>query len=86
MEAFQVMLIIAFVLSIIELMTTSFFFLGMAFGALSVSLTQWFAAGPSINRDLLIFALISTLSFLLLRRLFAKPKDSEIAQEDVNRY
>ena len=47
---------------------------------------QWAAAGFALNRDLLIFAIVSVLAFLVLRKLFVRPADQEESPDDVNRY
>jgi membrane protein implicated in regulation of membrane protease activity len=47
---------------------------------------QWLAGGVSLNRDLLIFALVSVLSFLAFRKIFRKADDHQSADTDVNRY
>ena len=86
MQAYQISLIVAFVLGMVELATGAFIFLGMAIGAACVALTQWLLGDFSINRDLLIFAIVSTLAFVLLRAYFAKAKDQKKSTEDVNQY
>ena len=57
-----------------------------AVGALAAGLVQWLAGGVSLNRDLLIFALVSVLSFLAFRKIFRKADDHQSADTDVNRY
>jgi membrane protein implicated in regulation of membrane protease activity len=86
MEAYQWTLIAALVLGVAELLTGSFLLLGLAVGALAAGLVQWLTGGLSLNRDLLVFALVSVLSFLAFRKMFRKADDHQSADTDVNRY
>ena len=85
MEAYQWTLIAALVLGMAELLTGSFLLLGLAVGALAAGLVQWLTGGLSLNRDLLVFALVSVLSFLAFRKMFRKADDHQSADTDVNR-
>jgi membrane protein implicated in regulation of membrane protease activity len=43
--------------------------------------------GLSINRDLLVFAIISLISIYLLRRFFKSNSDEKkLIEEDINQY
>ena len=86
MEAYQWTLIAALVLGMAELLTGSFLLLGLAVGALAAGLVQWLTGGLSLNRDLLVFALVSVMSFLAFRKMFRKADDHQSADTDVNRY
>ena len=86
MEAYQWTLIAALVLGMAELLTGSFLLLGLAVGALAAGLVQWLTGGLSLNRDLLVFALVSVLSCLAFRKMFRKADDHQSADTDVNRY
>ena len=86
MDAYQITLIVAFVLGMLELVTGAFLFLGMAVGAVAVALIQWGASGFSLNRDLLVFAVVSVAAFLTLRKLLGRPADQVTAKDDINQY
>jgi membrane protein implicated in regulation of membrane protease activity len=86
MDAYQITFLVALALAMVELVTGAFLFLGMALGAAAVACVQWATAGFALNRDLLIFAIVSVLAFLVLRKLFARPADQEESPDDVNRY
>ena len=86
MEAYQITLIVAFALGMLELVTSAFLFLGMALGAVAVALMQWAMSGFALNRDLLVFAGVSIAAFLALRKLFARPADQMTAEDDINQY
>ena len=72
MDAYQISLIISFVLAIAEVMTLSFILLGFSIGMLVVSCVQYLFDGYSLNRDLMVFAVVSVVSFLVFRKLFKK--------------
>lgn len=87
MDAYQISLIISFVLAIAEVMTLSFILLGFSLGMLAVSGVQYLFNGYSLNRDLMVFALVSVVSFWVIRKLFKKKSDLKIlAEDDINQY
>ncbi|MBU3653830.1 MAG: hypothetical protein FGM44_12195 [Limnohabitans sp.] len=86
MDAYQVTLLIAIGLGLMELLLSAFLFLGMGLGALVVAAIQWLSGDWNLNRDLLIFAVCSTIAFLVFRRLFARPADQQAHHDDINRY
>lgn len=87
MDAYQISLIISFVLAIAEVMTLSFILLGFSVGMLAVSGVQFLFNGYSLNRDLMVFALVSVVSFWVIRKLFKKKSDLKIlAEDDINQY
>lgn len=86
-DAWQISLIIAFALAILELLSLSFGLLGMAVGMLAVSAAQYWGDGLSINRDVLIFAFASALAFFAFRMVFRKRSDQQkLQQDDINQY
>ncbi|MEK0431827.1 MAG: hypothetical protein EBW49_05595 [Betaproteobacteria bacterium] len=87
MDAYQISLIISFVLAIAEVMTLSFILLGFSLGMLAVSGVQYIFNGYSLNRDVMVFALVSVVSFLVIRKLFKKKSDLKmLAEDDINQY
>ena len=87
MDAYQVTLIVAFVLGMAELLLAgAFIFLGMAIGAVAVAMVQWATSDFSMNRDLLVFAAVATAAIVVLRKIFARPSDQASADQDVNQY
>jgi inner membrane protein len=76
----------ALVLGIIEIMLPGFIFLGFAVGALAVVLILLYT-GMSLSLPvlLLIFAALSLIVWLILRRLFALPKGQvKFFKDDIN--
>ncbi len=87
MDAYQISLIISFILAIAEVMTLSFILLGFSLGMLAVSGVQYIFDGYSLNRDVMVFALVSVVSFLVIRKLFKKKSDLKmLAEDDINQY
>jgi membrane protein implicated in regulation of membrane protease activity len=87
MEAYQISLIISCVLAIAEVMTLSFLLLGFSLGMLAVSGVQFLLDGYSLNRDVMVFALVSVVSFGVFRKIFKKKSDLKPLAEDViNQY
>ncbi|WP_146346881.1 NfeD family protein [Phaeobacter marinintestinus] len=65
----------ALVLGILEVLAPGFVFLGFAFGALAVGLLLLNTGfGLSLSVLLLIFAALSLVAWLAMRRFFALPK------------
>ena len=87
MDAYQISLIMAFALAIAEVMTMSFILLGFSLGMLAVAGVQYLFNGYSLNRDVMLFALVSAVSFLVIRKLFKKKSDlTRLAEDDINQY
>jgi len=87
MDAYQISLIISFVLAIAEVMTLSFILLGFSIGMLMVSGVQYLFDGYSLNRDLMVFAVVSVVSFLVFRKVFKKSSDVKtLREDDINQY
>ncbi len=87
MDAWQISLILAFLLAIAELLTLSFGLLGMAVGMLTVAALQYWGDGLSLNRDILAFALASAAAFIAVRAVFRRRSDQrKLDQDDINQY
>ena len=76
MDAYQISLIISVVLAIAEVMTLSFILLGFSIGMLAVSGVQYVFDGYNLNRDVMVFAVVSVVSFVALRKVFKKIQTS----------
>lgn len=87
MEPYQIALILGIGLAIAELLTLTFLFLGMAVAAWVVAALEYVTGYFSFNRDILVFALTSALFFVLFRKFFKRPSDTETLQsQDINHY
>jgi membrane protein implicated in regulation of membrane protease activity len=87
MEFYQISIILGIVCLITEMLTFTFIFLGVGVAFFSVSTAQYFFDGLSINRDILIFAIVSFAAILMARGLFKKKLDQKTANEnDINQY
>ncbi len=87
MEYYQISLVVAFVLAMLEFTTTTFIFLGFAFGALVVALLQFVTGDLSVGRDVIVFSLSSLASIVAARRYFKKPTDQTLLdKDDINLY
>lgn len=77
----------ALVLAILEILAPGFVFLGFALGSLAVGLLLLLGIGATLSLPilLLIFAALSLLAWLVLRRLFALPTGQvKIIDKDIN--
>jgi len=86
LELYQITLAVSLGFLIIEMLTGAFFFVGLSAGAATVAALHFHYEEIDISRDLLVFSLISGGAFLILRKLFAKPRDISTTESDVNRY
>ncbi len=87
MEMFQVSIIAGIVLLILEMFTITYIFLGMSIGSFVVAGVQFLFDGLSFNRDLMIFAVVSSVAIFLTRKIFMKRSDqNKIIEDDVNQY
>lgn len=85
-ELYQITLSVALGLLIIEMLTGTFFFIGLSMGAVAVATLHYYYLTIDISRDVLAFAAVSSVAFLTLRRLFANQRDMSTSDGDVNRY
>jgi inner membrane protein len=68
----QIWLIVGVLLLIAELMSVSFFFAFLSIGAMITALLSWVGITPTLDLQLLAFALVSVSSLLLLRKPLQK--------------
>ena len=81
-----VWLAVAVALTILETVTSGFVFLGFAFGAAVMTIVVLTPAKLGLAASLAIFALLSLICWLVLRRLFRAPDDqTRIIREDINK-
>ena len=86
-ETWWVWLCAAIVLGIVEIMIPGFIFLGFAIGALLVSMLLLNTGiGISLPLLLLVFAVLSLIAWLALRRIFGRPdgKGVKYFDKDIN--
>ncbi len=75
----------ALALAIAETLLPGFIFLGFAIGAFAVSLALLVGLGLGLPALLLVFAGLSLIAWLLLRRFFAMPKGQvKHFEDDIN--
>jgi membrane protein implicated in regulation of membrane protease activity len=87
MDPWQIALVLAFGLGLIELVTGGLIFLGLAAGMLVVAGLQGATGRFEVNRDVLVFALASLVAIVVMRRVFRGRGDTHGArQDDINRY
>jgi membrane protein implicated in regulation of membrane protease activity len=87
MEFYQISIIIGISLIIIEMFTLTFIFLGVGIASFVVALFQYLFDGLSLNRDLMIVAIVSAIVILVSRKIFRRRSDqSTTMEDDVNQY
>ena len=86
-EPYQLSVITAIILALIELVSFSFIFIGFASAMMVTAIVEYFLGNFSWNRDLLIFSITSILFIYFYRRYFMKIKPEEtMVDKDVNKY
>jgi len=87
MEFYQVTIIVGISFIIIEMFTLTYIFLGMGIASFAVALVQYLFDGLSVNRDVMIFSIVSLLIILASRKIFKRKSDQSIStDDDVNQY
>lgn len=87
MEFYQISIIVGISFIILEMFTLTYIFLGMGIASFAVALFQYLFDGLSLNRDLMIFAIVSLVTILVSRKIFKRQSDQSISgEEDVNQY
>jgi membrane protein implicated in regulation of membrane protease activity len=86
-EPYQISVLIAIILALIELVSFTFIFIGFASGMIVTAIFEYLLGNFSWNRDLLIFSITSLLFIYFYRKYFIKNKQEEkIVDDDVNNY
>lgn len=76
----------ALLLAILEVVVPGFIFLGFAVGAAVTSLVLLLPVDPGLAVLLAIFAIMSLVAWLVLRRVFkARDDQSRVIHEDINK-
>lgn len=86
MHLYQLLYVMALLGAIAEIFTMTLILLGFALGCFVVGLTQQLSQTTNFNRDVLIFSIASTLFIVLLRKVFARKKDFDLNDGDINQY
>ena len=87
MLAYQLTLVFALLLVVIELLTGSFIFLGFSIGMAFVSLMQLITGALNWNRDAIIFVLGTSFSVFCFRKYFKSKSDTKnTSEKDINIY
>jgi membrane protein implicated in regulation of membrane protease activity len=87
-EPYHWALVASMTFLIIEMITGTLIFVGCAVGVLPVVLTLYITDTVVWERDLALFAMVSVITFMGLRKYFKKPGDQTQSHrnEDINRY
>ena len=73
-------------LGILEILVPGFIFLGFAIGAALVAGLVLLPLNLSLTALLAIFAILSLIAWIVLRRVFSAPDDqSRVIREDINK-
>lgn len=87
MEPYQISIIIAILLGILELLVPMLIFIGMAAGMLAVAMMQYVSDSYALNRDLILWIIVSVIFVFLFRKLFKKQSDqTKLNVDDINQY
>lgn len=72
--------------AILEVMVPGFIFLGFAVGAGVVALLVLLPLGLGLTALMALFAILSLIAWIILRRVFSAPDDqSRVIREDINK-
>lgn len=83
---YQWTLAAAILLLALEIVTGTFLLLGFGIGLLPVAFLHFVTEEIRWGRDIGLFAVVSAIAFVLLRKFFLKKGDSAEALGDINKY
>ena len=86
MEIYQITLVIAVVLLIVEILLPSFFFASLSVSVFVLAAVHYASAEFVVARDLSIVGIGTTIAFFLFRRFFRARGDQVKHDKDLNRY
>ena len=85
-DLYQWTLFLALMFVVVEMLTGTFLFLGFGIGTLPLVFIHYSTDQVDWGRDLAVFAVVSTISFFILRKSFRNRHDIKQLREDVNDY
>jgi membrane protein implicated in regulation of membrane protease activity len=85
-DLYQWTLFLALMFVVVEMLTGTFLFLGFGMGTLPLVFIHYSTEQVDWGRDLAVFAVVSTISFFLLRKRFRNRNDTKKLDTDVNIY
>jgi len=71
---------------VVEMLTGTFLFLGFGIGTVPLVFIHYSTDQVDWGRDLAVFAVVSMISFFLLRKRFRNRNDTKKLDTDVNMY
>jgi membrane protein implicated in regulation of membrane protease activity len=86
MQPFELALLAAVILLVLEVFTGTFVFLSFCVGSVAVAAASACTGHFSIGRDALLFATVSTLTIVAMRLVFGRKGDTKRSEQDVNDY
>lgn len=87
MKYYQISLILTFILVICEIFTLALICLGFAAGTLCVAIVQFLTNSFSLGRDVILFAIGSSIAIVVLRKYFRTKSDQTLlTDDDINKY
>jgi membrane protein implicated in regulation of membrane protease activity len=85
-DLYQWTLFLALMFVVVEMLTGTFLFLGFGIGTVPLVFIHYSTEQVDWGRDLTVFAVVSTISFFLLRQRFRNRNDTKKLDTDVNIY
>jgi membrane protein implicated in regulation of membrane protease activity len=82
----EVSLVLGTTLLGLEMLTGIYVSLSLGIGLLGVSLVEVIGGGFFVDRDVLVFGVVTVLSFVLLRKVFGRKGDTKVIDGDVNQF
>ncbi|HQU04893.1 MAG TPA: hypothetical protein PLT25_09265, partial [Acidocella sp.] len=70
----------------LEMATGTYVAVSLGVGCFGVSLLELMFGGLAMGRDIMIFGLVTTGTFVALRRLFQRKNDAHVVEGDINKY
>jgi membrane protein implicated in regulation of membrane protease activity len=85
-DLYQWTLFLALMFVVVEMLTGTFLFLGFGIGTVPLVFIHYSTDQVDWGRDLAVFAVVSALSYIALRRWFRNRRDVKRFGADVNDY
>lgn len=83
---FEIALILGAALLCLEILTATYVSLSLGIAFLCVALVELVTGRFALDRDALVFGIITILSFIALRKIFGRKGDTRINDGDVNQF
>jgi membrane protein implicated in regulation of membrane protease activity len=86
MQTYQFIYLLALILAVFEIFSTTFILLGFSLGLCTVAFIEQFFGGLGYSANIFVFTFVSAIAIFIFRKFFRSSNDFKKSDGDVNQY